>query len=38
LRRAGADSVTEVRVDGDHQLDRHRFDAIVDWVMKQVGG
>lgn len=33
VARVGADSITELRVDDGHALDRARFDSIVDWIV-----
>ncbi|MGI9625931.1 MAG: dienelactone hydrolase family protein [Longimicrobiales bacterium] len=33
VERSGVEDVTQVRVEGDHALDQHRFDAIVNWVV-----
>ena len=38
VRRAGTDSVAEIRVEGEHALDRERFDGIVDWVVERAAG
>ena len=32
VARVGANSVSELRVDGEHALDENRFAAILDWV------
>lgn len=36
--RVAGDFITELRVERGHALDKHRFDAIVEWIADRVSG